>query len=271
MAWLTDKLTRHAALNLGAVSDSLYRRAKRFTRFYENFNYDAESNGEYALLRALRGTAMHTIFDVGANIGTWSLAAARLFPQARVHAFEIVPATARQLAIEVRNTVNVTVNPCGLSDREGHATALVDASESWLSSIVPGTPDIHGDHFTPTPCSVTSGDAYCRAHAVDHINFLKLDVEGAEPLVLEGFRSMLSDARIDVIQFEYGMQNIYTKFLLLDFYRLLGDHGYAIGKLFPRGVRFKPYGPEDEDFRGPNFVAVNEQRPKLIKAIARFA
>lgn len=268
MAWLTDKLTRHAALNLGPVSDSLYRRAKRFARFYENFNYDAESNGEHALLRSLSGAPMQAIFDVGANTGTWSLEAARLFPAARVHAFEIVPATAKQLAIETRNAENVTVNACGLSDREGQAMALVDASESWLSSIVPGTLDIHGDHFTPTTCSVTTGDAYCRSRGVERIDFLKLDCEGSEPAVLEGFRSMVSDARIDIIQFEYGMQNIYTKFLLIDFYRLLS--GYRIGKLFPQGVRFKAYAPEDEDLRGPNFIAVSERKPELIKRLARF-
>lgn len=270
MAWLTDKLTRHAALNLGAVSDSLYRRAKRFARYYENFNYDAETNGEFALLRALRGAAVNTIFDVGANVGTWSIEAARIFPEARVHAFEVVPATAAQLKIETAGATNITVNACGLSDREGDVTALVDASASWLSSIAPGTRDIHGDNFTPTACSVTTGDAYCRSHRIDRIDLLKLDVEGAEASVLDGFRSMLADGRVSMIQFEYGMTNIYTKFLLIDFYRLLG-RGYAIGKLFPDGVRFKSYKPEDEDLRGPNFVAVRENRQDLVATLSHFA
>jgi hypothetical protein len=44
-------------------------------------------------------------------------------------------------------------------------------------------------------------------------------------------------------------------------------HGYAVGKLMPRGVRFKSYHPMDEDFRGPNYVAVNGLRQDIVTAV----
>jgi hypothetical protein len=58
-----------------------------------------------------------------------------------------------------------------------------------------------------------------------------------------------------VVQFEYGLKNIVTKFLLRDFYAYFEARGYKVGKLFPTSVRFREYRFEDEDFLGPNYVA----------------
>jgi Methyltransferase FkbM domain len=96
---------------------------------------------------------------------------------------------------------------------------------------------------------------------------LKVDVEGAEGAVLQGFKTALAERRIDVVQFEYGFQNIFSRFLLLDFYRLLEPHGYAVGKLYPDGVCFKSWEPKDEDFYGPNYVAVLTERADIRRAV----
>ena len=270
MAWLTDRLTRFAATRLGSVSDSFYRRAVQFVRFHDNFDYDGARNGEHALLRVLRRFDPHTVFDVGANVGEWSLEAARTLPDAAIHAFEVVPDTARRLEERTRDQASIRVNAIGLSEAPGRAEADVCADESWLSSIVQGATAIHEGRFAKVSCELTTGDAYCAANGIARIDMLKLDVEGAEGLALAGFETMLADGRIDVIQFEYGMANIYSRFLLIDAYRMLGRHGFAIGKLYPDGVRFKPYHPADEDLRGPNYVAVASRRADLMRAFERF-
>jgi hypothetical protein len=79
---------------------------------------------------------------------------------------------------------------------------------------------------------------------------------------------MLEEGRIATLQFEYGMANIYSRFLLRDFYTLLEARGFTIGKLYPGGIRFAPYHPESEDFRGPNFVAVRQDKPELVKLLS---
>jgi FkbM family methyltransferase len=270
VAWLTDRLTRVAATRLGRVSDSLYRRAVQFVRFHDNFEYDAARNGEHALLRALQPFDPHTVFDAGANLGEWSLAAARMLPHAAIHAFEVVPDTARRLGENTRGQARIRINAIGLSDSPGRAEADVCADESWLSSIVDGATAIHEGRFAKVSCELTTGDAYCAANDIARIDMLKLDVEGAEGLVLAGLETMLAGGRVDVIQFEYGMANIYSRFLLIDAYRVLGRHGFAIGKLYPDGVRFKPYHPTDEDLRGPNYVAVASRRADLMRAVERF-
>ena len=270
VAWLRDQLVRIAATRLGRLSDSIYRRAVQVVRFHDNFDYDATRNGELALLRALKPFQPRVVFDVGANLGEWSRAAAQILPSAAVHAFEIVPETAQRLSESARGDARIRVNAIGLSDKPGREAADTYPDEPWLASIVPGADAINKRPSIKVSCEVTTGDAYCAACDVARIDLLKLDVEGAEGLVLAGFKAMLSQQRIDVIQFEYGMANIYSRFLLIDAYALLSRHGFAIGKLYPDGVRFKPYDPADEDLRGPNYVAVTSRRADLVRACQRF-
>jgi hypothetical protein len=114
---------------------------------------------------------------------------------------------------------------------------------------------------------MVDGDNYCKSRKVDSIDFLKIDTEGHEYQVLLGFKEMLTNKKIRIIQFEYGYANVLTKDLLVDFYRLLGPLGYSIGKLSPDGVDFKTYGLLDEDFKGPNYVAVLNEHVEVISEI----
>ena len=82
--------------------------------------------------------------------------------------------------------------------------------------------------------------------------------------MLRGFGDLLSPGRVPVVQFEYGMINIVTKFLLRDFYTHFEDRGYRVGKLFPGYVRFRPYRFQDEDFLGPNYVAASPDVAPLL-------
>jgi len=80
---------------------------------------------------------------------------------------------------------------------------------------------------------------------------------------------MLDAGRIDVIQFEYGKVNIITHFLLRDFYEFLEPRGYLVGRLFPDFVDFRAYALEDEDFSGPNYVAVRKTRSDIVDALSK--
>jgi hypothetical protein len=69
------------------------------------------------------------------------------------------------------------------------------------------------------------------------------------------------------VQFEYSRINIYTKFLLRDFYQLFEGYGYVVGKLFPDHVDVRPYAMNDEDFMGPNYIACPRNDPALAKLV----
>ncbi|MFM9971903.1 MAG: hypothetical protein ACKVQK_26275 [Burkholderiales bacterium] len=44
---------------------------------------------------------------------------------------------------------------------------------------------------------------------------------------------------------------------------------YLLGKLYPDHVDFRAYQLEDEDFLGPNYVAVRQGRGDLIEALRK--
>lgn len=237
-----------------------------FLRAYENYDYDISRNGEAWLLERLRPLRPKVVFDVGANVGDWSVHAAVAFPEATIHAFEPVPDTYSALARSATSlSGRIVANPFGLADKDGAIPLTVMADDSTLSSIVA----LHEGQGRQVDCAMRAGDAYMAEHGIDRIDLLKIDVEGAEHLVLQGFARALAEGRIGVIQFEYGQANIVTRFLLRDFHLLLESHGYSVGKLFPARVDFRSYRFEHEDFIGPNFVAVRAAPDSVKELLSR--
>jgi hypothetical protein len=101
------------------------------------------------------------------------------------------------------------------------------------------------------------GDAYCDENGIDFIDFLKIDVEGAEHLVLAGFDKMLMRKSVRLIQFEYGYTNGDTKFLMRDFYEYFEKLGYIIGRVRKGPIFFDKWTYKHNDFKsGPNYVAI---------------
>ena len=100
---------------------------------------------------------------------------------------------------------------------------------------------------------------------------MKIDVEGYEDKVLKGFEGMLKAGRIKIIQFEYGCINIDTHFLLKDFYDYLGRFDMKIGKIYPTYVDFREYRYSDENFFGPNYLAVHSSCTKVLDTLSSFS
>ncbi|MCK6453628.1 MAG: FkbM family methyltransferase [Alphaproteobacteria bacterium] len=235
-----------------------------FLRAFENCNYDMATNGEAWLLGCLAPLRPRVVLDVGANVGDWSALAAATLPGAAIHAFEIVPDTFRRLQQRAAALGGrVVANPFGLSDRAGEVEVNVVPDDSTLSSVV----KLHEAATRTVACPVMAGDDYLDRAGIERVDLLKIDVEGAEHLVLAGFARALGAGRIDVIQFEYGQANILTKVLLHDYHQELEALGYVVGKLFPARIDFRAYRTEHEDFIGPNFVAVRRARDDVLAAL----
>ena len=183
-------------------------------------------------------------------------------PSAEIHCFEIVPDTARQLIQRFSASPTVRVAQVGLLDAPGEAQVFHYPDAPTVSSLVAFPRTRVPEQVSAT---VSTGDRYCDEVGVEHIDLLKVDTEGTELSVLRGFERRLSDRRVAVIQFEYGLTSIITHDLLQDFFEYLGRFGYRVGKLYPNYVDFGPYDlSRHEDFIGPNYVAVLESRADLI-------
>lgn len=132
--------------------------------------------------------------DVGANLGWYTLLACSIVGRAGcVHAFEPREITARYLlkTIELNKLKKeTTVHRCGLSDAEGAAFL------AWT----PGTDNPGGSFFTFDTASEDLEFQKIRLRSLDsfrlpRLDFLKVDVEGAEMRVFSGARETLERHR----------------------------------------------------------------------------
>lgn len=138
--------------------------------------------------------------DIGANVGLYSLwAAQRLGPGGRVLAIEPNPAALERLTLNIAFNglgERITVVPNGVADREGVLRLHLDRRNMGRSSLKVDT----GEHV----------DIACRPlldllrdHGAARIDILKIDVEGAEDLVLVPF-------------FESGARGLFPRRIIIE-------------------------------------------------------
>lgn len=107
------------------------------------------------------------------------------------------------------------------------------------------------------------GDDFLTREGIQDVDFLKLDLEGAEHLVLQGLESSLRRQRVRFLQFEYGRVNILTHFLLRDFPQLLTSYGYVVGKIYPDYVDFSGLRSGRRRLHGSKLSGVPNRRPVI--------
>jgi FkbM family methyltransferase len=225
---------------------------RQYLRWFGNASYKPERNGERWLLESLGQQRIRTVVDVGANIGSWALLAAKFFPDATIYALEIIPRTAAVLRTGTAGNPRIKSFDVGLAAQTGTLTMHYHPGASTHATFTDYPHRWTGETIA---CRVMRGDEFLAQERISEVDFLKLDVEGAEHLVLQGLENTLRERRVRLVQFEYGRVNILTHFLLRDFYELFRSYGYVVGKIYPDHVDFREYKLDDEDFLGPNYLA----------------
>lgn len=130
-----------------------------------------------------------TVVDCGANIGYFTLIFARLVgPRGRVFAFEPEPTNHRLLARNIASNGygNVTTAQQALSRVAGEATLHLAQDNLGDHRLGPVR-----DSRRVISVPVTTLDSSCAARA-ERIDFLKMDVQGREPAVLDGAHELLA-------------------------------------------------------------------------------
>lgn len=97
-------------------------------------------------------------------------------------------------------------------------------------------------------------DIFCESATVEHIDLLKIDVEGAELDVLKGTRQMLADKKISFLQVEYGGTYPDAGITGLQVIQYLNELGYNVYEL--EDEKLALITPENfvEDYRYTNFL-----------------
>jgi FkbM family methyltransferase len=178
----------------------------------------------------------NVVFDVGANVGVWSLLAAKR--GARVHAFEPVPALVERLRRHAQlNDIDIVINACAIGVENGAMPFFeVREGNSGASSFVRrGTGDIQIE------APVMTLDTYIERGQTDRVDLMKADAEGAEVLVFRGARDLLSSERAPIVFFESDELCAPFGTTPCEVRQFLIDRGYAMYRW--RDSAFSPVGP----------------------------
>ena len=125
-----------------------------------------------------------TVWDIGANVGWYSINLARAFPKARILAFEPIPSTYQQLLknIALNDAPNLKTHNFGFSDKAGTLTFYFypECSGNASTANLSGKASVQTLH-----CPVKTLDDFA-AESGFKMDFIKCDVEGAELFVFKG-------------------------------------------------------------------------------------
>jgi len=123
----------------------------------------------------------HYFVDIGANIGTYTIRAARLLgASGRVFAFEPLEANNSRLiaAVQANLLTNVEVVKCAVGDRQG-TVIIHDGGRESSASLGHTT----GRAFD---VRITTLDCFVAETGMRRLDWIKMDIEGQEPVALAG-------------------------------------------------------------------------------------
>lgn len=178
----------------------------------------------------LHDQPIHTIFDVGANIGQTTKRYLDIFSEARIYSFEPFPDTFQELRQTFSTKTQVIPIELALGDSDTAAHFYVKHNQSSVNSLlkpVNSQGKALSIHHQPISVQMMMLDTFCEQHQIDRINILKLDVQGGELLVLKGAEGRLRESAIDLIYTEVNFVPLYeqqTHFAAL--YQRLSEHQY---------------------------------------------
>jgi FkbM family methyltransferase len=244
------------AVNGKARWQPLFRRLHRLALAGRNYGEgDCASSGEISVLRhSWTARAKDAVvLDVGANLGAWTENVLAEWPNAQVHAFEPAAETFQSLVSRVGRRATCVNVACGAE--VGQVTLHSVQGLPGLSSLYERDLSDHDLAVTShEEVTVTTVDDYCASNAIEHVDFLKIDAEGHDLAVLQGAQRMLSDGRVECIQFEFGGANLDSRTYLRDFVRML-EPRYKIFRILVDAVEPLEYSEAEEVFVTSNFLA----------------
>jgi FkbM family methyltransferase len=235
---------------------------------------DMSTNGESALqswiLRFSQAGEQIHVADVGANVGRWSesmLAAASKAGREtdlELHAFEPDSQAFARLS-KALDGRSASLSKAALSDQKGTSLFYIVAPAAGTNSLyqVPGANPVAQENVVTNTL-----DSYAEQLGIARFAMVKIDAEGHDLAVLRGARTLLSEHRIAVAQFEYNRRWMLGRFFLRDAFEFVLAFGYRVGKVTPRGVEFYPRWDADlETFVEGNYLACDPEVASKLPAV----
>lgn len=211
--WVSKKVFSNNSPPIRSVNGTSIVGFPSFSEYWAFYNGLPEAE-EKLLRNCLSNANCNSVaIDIGANLGIFTVALANL-GYSHVHAFEPIPDTFKKLISNIeRNNLmkQVHLNCSAIGKEEGLAEFKIFEKSPAINRMVA----IQENQQTSMPkdslisnVEVVSLDEYCSDHNIDQIDFLKIDVEGMEPLVVVGAKDIFSQKRALMVLIEICPSNL---------------------------------------------------------------
>lgn len=180
------------------------------------------------------------ILDIGANKGLMVDIYSKKFPLSKIHAFEAIPELSDELRNTFHNDSNITIVPNALDKEEGVRSfnqTVISGNSSFFDISEQQKQSSHHDDVTRVVKSIdvqcTTLDNYAQKNQIEIIDFLKIDIQGAEVLAFEGAKKLLENGSISAIYVEVMFSKVYeNQCFYHDIASLLLKNGYWFYNFF---------------------------------------
>ena len=202
-----------------------------------------------------------TIFDVGANVGYFSLCFGTWFPEMRIHAFEPISYNFEFLKknTDLNKMDNVTVNNIGLYEKE-------QTAEFYFNEIANGAASMKNilsdEAAKKVQCELTTMDLYAEKTGVC-VDFIKCDTEGSELFVLKGgietlkkYNPVIISEIVHFTAFDYKQNDIVS---------FLAEIGYSC-YIIDNG-RLVPIEKITNELKKTNYIFIHSSQRELFSAL----
>jgi FkbM family methyltransferase len=142
-------------------------------------------------------------FDVGANAGLYTVIAAKQIGESgHVYAFEPGECELKLLRhnIAINNLTNVTIIEKAVSNTTGKTQFAISRDGAMNSLLKTDHPQQQIERWQLV--ELTTLDSFVQELDIKKVDFVKIDVEGAEKLVFEGAKNILTSKNQTVFLFE---------------------------------------------------------------------
>jgi len=189
--------------------------------------------------------------DVGANIGWHTTLMSRLSgTEGEVHAFEPVPPTFADLEKNVslnKDGAKVFLNNFGLGDEESTAEIHLFKDLPSGHATLAGKANQASDVF---PIRIKTLDSYLEEKNIRRVDFIKVDIEGAEMMFLKGAQKIFEQKRAPVIYMEMTLETSrefgYLPNDLIIFLKNKASYQFfRVDEVGRKLVRIEEFTPED--------------------------
>lgn len=207
------------------------------------------------------------MFDIGANIGEYSSMLSdnsqTYGVELELHLFEPTKSCFETISKKFNSKKSVILNNFGISDSSTTAQIFYDKEQSGLASLYQRNLDSYNLKLNQSEEIVLKRmNEYIEEKSIQHIDFIKIDIEGHELKAFNGFGSYLNSDFVDYIQFEYGGANLDSHSSLMEIYKFFENRDFSLAKMMPNGLEMRKYSPFMDNFMYSNYVAISN---KILK------